>query len=55
MFGAPVKGSPQVCGLKHHLEDEDVMQIVKLTQAEAVRKRQGKKTGTTVAGSNSGG
>lgn len=28
------------------------MQIVKMTQAEVVKKTQGKKTGTTLAGSN---
>lgn len=52
VWGSSVKGSPQVCGLKHFLEDEDVMQIVKMTQAETVRKMHGKKTGQTVAGSN---
>lgn len=52
IWGSSVKGSPQVCGLKHQLADEDVIQIVKLTQAEAVRKMHGKKTGQTVAGSN---
>lgn len=53
VWGASVKGDgPQVCGLKHVVLDEDVMQIVKLTQAEASRKLHGKKTGTTAAGGN---
>jgi len=52
VWGSSVKLSPGVCGMKHPLEDEDVIQIVKLTQAEKVRKTTGKKTGTTVAGSN---
>eukprot|EP00928_Gymnodinium_smaydae_P011488 TRINITY_DN14230_c0_g1_i1.p1 TRINITY_DN14230_c0_g1~~TRINITY_DN14230_c0_g1_i1.p1 ORF type:complete len:416 (+),score=93.24 TRINITY_DN14230_c0_g1_i1:81-1328(+) len=50
VWGTSVKSSPQICGLKHELQDEDVMQIQKMTQAEFARKRHGKKTGTTVAG-----
>lgn len=50
VWGASVRASPQVCGAKHELQDEDVMQIQKLTQAEKARKMHGKKTGTTVAG-----
>lgn len=54
VWGASTKaaGLAQVCGLKHELADEDVVQIQKLTQAEAARKMHGKKTGTTIAGSN---
>jgi hypothetical protein len=52
VWGRSVKQSPQACGLKHVLEDEDVLQIVKMTQAERVRAAQGKKTGQTVAGTN---
>eukprot|EP00927_Polykrikos_kofoidii_P026665 TRINITY_DN23715_c0_g1_i1.p1 TRINITY_DN23715_c0_g1~~TRINITY_DN23715_c0_g1_i1.p1 ORF type:complete len:454 (-),score=91.35 TRINITY_DN23715_c0_g1_i1:190-1494(-) len=52
IWGASAKQSPALCGLKHILADEDVMQIVKMTQAEKVRATTGKKTGTTVAGSN---
>lgn len=52
VWGSSVKQSPTVCGLKHILHDEDVMQIVKMTQAEKVRATTGKKTGTTIAGSN---
>mmetsp|Transcript_91241 Transcript_91241/g.143329 ORF Transcript_91241/g.143329 Transcript_91241/m.143329 type:complete len:416 (+) Transcript_91241:60-1307(+) len=52
IWGTSVKASPQVCGLKHELQDEDVMQIQKLTQAEKSRKMHGKKTGTTLAGGN---
>lgn len=52
VWGSSVKASPQVCGLKHELADEDVMQMQKLTQAERARKMHGKKTGTTLAGSN---
>jgi hypothetical protein len=50
VWGASVKASPQVCGLKHELADEDCMQIVKMTQAERARKMHGKKTGQTMAG-----
>lgn len=52
VWGSSVKQSPTICGLKHVLHDEDVMQIVKMTQAERVRALTGKKTGTTVAGTN---
>mmetsp|Transcript_32853 Transcript_32853/g.83148 ORF Transcript_32853/g.83148 Transcript_32853/m.83148 type:complete len:442 (-) Transcript_32853:71-1396(-) len=52
VWGTSVKISPQICGLYHTLMDEDVVQIKKMTQAEKVRAAQGKKTGTTVAGSN---
>lgn len=52
IWGSSVKYSPTACGLKHVLQDEDVMQIVKMTQAEKVRAATGKKTGTTIAGSN---
>jgi len=52
VWGTSVKTSPTVCGLKHVLHDEDVMQIVKMTQAEKVRATTGKKTGQTIAGSN---
>merc|ERR1719229_2229338 len=52
VWGSSVKSSPQVCGLKHDLQDEDVMQIQKMTPAEKARKAHGKKTGQTVAGTN---
>merc|ERR1712060_566191 len=52
VWGSSVRLSPQVCGTKHELQDEDVMQIQKLTPAERARKSYGKKTGTTLAGSN---
>eukprot|EP00408_Alexandrium_pacificum_P043168 CAMPEP_0171240414 /NCGR_PEP_ID=MMETSP0790-20130122/44492_1 /TAXON_ID=2925 /ORGANISM="Alexandrium catenella, Strain OF101" /LENGTH=411 /DNA_ID=CAMNT_0011706841 /DNA_START=96 /DNA_END=1331 /DNA_ORIENTATION=- len=52
IWGTSVRLSPQICGAKHELQDEDVMQILKLTQAERARKAHGKKTGTTLAGSN---
>ncbi|CAJ1347110.1 unnamed protein product [Effrenium voratum] len=52
VWGASVRASPQVCGLKHELQDEDVMQITKLTAAEKIKKMHGKKTGTTLAGGN---
>jgi len=52
VWGSSVKQSPTICGLKHVLHDEDVLQIVKMTQAERVRAATGKKTGTTVAGTN---
>mmetsp|Transcript_119090 Transcript_119090/g.370992 ORF Transcript_119090/g.370992 Transcript_119090/m.370992 type:complete len:414 (-) Transcript_119090:61-1302(-) len=52
IWGSSVRLSPQVCGAKHELQDEDVMQMQKMTQAERVRKTHGKKTGTTLAGSN---
>uniref|UniRef100_A0A7S2VLN5 OBG-type G domain-containing protein n=1 Tax=Zooxanthella nutricula TaxID=1333877 RepID=A0A7S2VLN5_9DINO len=50
VWGASVRSSPQVCGLKHELVDEDVMQIIKMTPAEKARRAHGKKTGTTLAG-----
>merc|ERR1719296_39619 len=52
VWGSSVKASPQLCGLKHDLQDEDVIQIQKMTQAEKVRKSYGKKTGQTSAGTN---
>lgn len=52
VWGACVKTSPQNCGLKQELCDEDVIQIQKLSPADKARKMHGKKTGTTVAGSN---
>merc|ERR1712196_319430 len=52
VWGRSVKQSPTVCGLKHELADEDVMQIVKMTVADQARAATGKKTGTTLAGSN---
>eukprot|EP00913_Durusdinium_trenchii_P022246 g20901.t1 len=52
VWGCSVRASPQVCGLKHELQDEDVMQITKLTAAEKIKKMHGKKTGTTLAGGN---
>eukprot|EP00747_Dinoflagellata_sp_TGD_P206480 gnl/TRDRNA2_/TRDRNA2_80185_c0_seq1.p1 gnl/TRDRNA2_/TRDRNA2_80185_c0~~gnl/TRDRNA2_/TRDRNA2_80185_c0_seq1.p1 ORF type:complete len:413 (-),score=104.11 gnl/TRDRNA2_/TRDRNA2_80185_c0_seq1:80-1318(-) len=52
VWGRSVRTSPGTMGLKHELMDEDVMQIVKMTQAEKARKQHGKKTGTTLAGSN---
>jgi len=52
VWGSSVRASPQVCGLKHDLQDEDVMQIQKMTQAETTKKKHGKKTGTTLAGGN---
>lgn len=52
VWGTSVRGSPQITGLKHELRDEDVIQIQKLTAAERHRKSQGKKTGTTLAGTN---
>jgi small GTP-binding protein len=52
IWGRSVKTSPQACGIKHRLQDEDVLQIVKMTQAEKVRAAQGKKTGQTIAGTN---
>lgn len=52
VWGASVRTSPQIVGAKHELMDEDVMQIQKMTQAEMTRKAYGKKTGTTLAGSN---
>ncbi|CAK0828534.1 unnamed protein product [Prorocentrum cordatum] len=50
VWGTSVRSSPQICGKTHELQDEDVMQIQKLTQAERARKSHGKKTGQTVAG-----
>eukprot|EP00931_Biecheleriopsis_adriatica_P050682 TRINITY_DN29365_c0_g2_i1.p1 TRINITY_DN29365_c0_g2~~TRINITY_DN29365_c0_g2_i1.p1 ORF type:complete len:413 (-),score=104.91 TRINITY_DN29365_c0_g2_i1:123-1361(-) len=52
VWGSSVRSSPQVCGLKHELQDEDVMQIQKMTNAEQEKKKHGKKTGTTLAGGN---
>lgn len=52
VWGSSVRASPQVCGLKHELQDEDVMQITKMTAAEKIKKMHGKKTGTTLAGGN---
>merc|ERR1711957_548186 len=52
IWGSSVKLSPSICGLKHKLMDEDVMQIIKMTQAEKSKKQHGKKTGTTLAGGN---
>jgi len=52
VWGSSVKSSPQVCGMKHELQDEDVMQIMKMTPAEKARRSHGKKTGTTMAGTN---
>mmetsp|Transcript_51088 Transcript_51088/g.143840 ORF Transcript_51088/g.143840 Transcript_51088/m.143840 type:complete len:412 (+) Transcript_51088:140-1375(+) len=52
VWGSSVRLSPQICGGKHELQDEDVMQIQKMTQAEKAKKAHGKKTGTTLAGSN---
>jgi len=52
VWGSSVKVSPTICGLKHVLHDEDVIQIVKMTQAEKVRASAGKKTGQTIAGTN---
>jgi len=52
VWGQSVKMSPQIVGLKHDLADEDVVQIQKLTAAERARKMHGKKTGTTMAGTN---
>jgi len=52
VWGASAKTNPAIVGLKHTLKDEDVLQIMKMTQAEKVRAATGKKTGTTIAGSN---
>jgi len=52
VWGSSAKTSPSICGLKHLLHDEDVIQINKKTQADKVRATTGKKTGTTIAGSN---
>eukprot|EP00440_Ansanella_granifera_P017010 gb/GFBE01018479.1/.p1 GENE.gb/GFBE01018479.1/~~gb/GFBE01018479.1/.p1 ORF type:complete len:412 (+),score=111.19 gb/GFBE01018479.1/:1-1236(+) len=52
VWGSSVRASPQVCGLKHELHDEDVIQIQKMTTAEKAKKMHGKKTGTTLAGGN---
>jgi len=50
VWGTSVRSSPQICGKTHELQDEDVMQIQKLTPAERARKAHGKKTGQTLAG-----
>ncbi|CAD7933184.1 unnamed protein product [Amoebophrya sp. A120] len=50
VWGTSVKSSPATAGLKHYLQDEDVIQIQKLTAAEKQKKMHGKKTGTTEAG-----
>jgi len=52
VWGSSVRSSPQIAGLKHELQDEDVIQIIKMTQAERERRAHGKKTGTTMAGTN---
>merc|ERR1711933_384465 len=52
VWGTSVKSSPQICGRTHELKDEDVIQIQKMTAGEKVRKAHGKKTGTTLAGTN---
>jgi len=52
IWGSSVKTSPTSVGLKHELHDEDVMQIVKKTNAEAAKAKHGKKTGQTIAGTN---
>lgn len=52
VWGLSAKNSPHVGGLKHELRDEDVIQINKLTAGERHRRGQGKKTGTTLAGTN---
>lgn len=50
VWGRSVKTAPNTCGLKHWLEDEDVIQILKMSAAERGRARQGRKTGTCEAG-----
>eukprot|EP00397_Hematodinium_sp_SG-2012_P035995 GEMP01038804.1.p1 GENE.GEMP01038804.1~~GEMP01038804.1.p1 ORF type:complete len:409 (+),score=79.44 GEMP01038804.1:117-1343(+) len=50
VWGTSAKNSPATVGIKHQLHDEDVIQIMKLTQAERARANYGKKTGTTTAG-----
>jgi len=52
VWGRSVKQSPAICGLKHDLMDEDVIQIQKMTPAEKARAAHGKKTGTTLPGTN---
>mmetsp|Transcript_40792 Transcript_40792/g.105537 ORF Transcript_40792/g.105537 Transcript_40792/m.105537 type:complete len:414 (-) Transcript_40792:62-1303(-) len=52
VWGASTRMSPQVAGVKHELADEDVIQIQKLTAGERHRRGMGKKTGTTLAGTN---
>merc|ERR1712061_983290 len=41
VWGCSVKSAPSTCGLKHNLEDEDVIQILKMTAAERARARLG--------------
>merc|ERR1719382_1772557 len=52
VWGASAKVSPTVAGRSHELKDEDVIQIQKLTAGERHKRAQGKKTGTTLAGTN---
>lgn len=52
VWGTSVKTAPAICGIKHTLQDEDVVQVMKMTQAEKVRALSGKKTGQTIAGGN---
>ena len=50
IWGTSVKSCPTTVGVKHLLQDEDVIQIQKMNAAEREKKRHGKKTGTTLAG-----